>query len=125
MSCSKAFKDQAGSGGKIANRAAGQHLTCARQCADASADVHGHPAPLIAASLALSDVHARADPDAARGESWDQIQRAASRLGRPVEDGEDAVTCVLGTIQLLDRDRHPSRSALIRRQRARTPAAPR
>ena len=87
----KAFEGQARSGGEIADHAAGQDLARARQRADASPDVNGHAAPLIAASLALTDVDARSDSDAARCEGWDQIQRAASRLGRPIEEREHPV----------------------------------
>ena len=55
-------------------------------------------APLLATSFALTDVDARANPDTPRGERRDQIQRAADRLGRSVEEHEDAVAGVFGTV---------------------------
>lgn len=60
--------------------------------------MHSHPAPLIAASLALTDVDARSDPYTTRGERRDQIQRTPNRLGRPVEEREDSVSRVLRTV---------------------------
>ena len=54
-----------------------------------------HPAPLLAASFALTDVDARANPDTPRGERRDQIQRAAGRLGRSVAGVFGTVAAVL------------------------------
>src|SRR4051812_18416517 len=57
----KAFECQARPCGEIANGAAGQYLPRPGERTHPCAGVHSHPAPFLAASLALTDMHARSD----------------------------------------------------------------
>ena len=62
------------------------------QCADARADVHGDPADVVAADLALAGVQSGAHLDAERLHRVADRHRAADRPLRAVEHREEAVT---------------------------------
>ena len=82
----------------MTDRARREDFVGAGHRADAGAYMDSGTAPLLAATLALAGVHARANPDTSGGERGNQIQRAAGRLGRSVEEGEDAVARVFGSV---------------------------
>ena len=90
------FEDQPRADGEVSHGAAGQHLTRSGHRADSRTDVHRHAAPLVAALLALADVHAGADRDAVGGQRGHQVQTAPGGLRRAVEQREDTVAGVLG-----------------------------
>jgi len=85
---SKTFETETRTGGRVADRAAGQHLTCARRCADASAGVDSHAAPLVAASLALARVDTGANRNTTCRKGLHQIKGATSRLGGSIEESK-------------------------------------
>src|SRR5262249_43521675 len=76
---------------QIAQRAGHQHLVGPRHRANARADVHGDPADVIAADLALAGVQPGAHGDAQRGHRVADCHRAADRALRTVEHRQKAV----------------------------------
>ena len=58
--------------------------------------MHGRTAPFVSAPLALANVHAGTDANAARREGRDQFQATTGSFGGPVEQREHAVAGVLG-----------------------------
>ena len=58
--------------------------------------MYRHTAPLVAALLALADVHSRSDGDAVGGQCRHQVKTAPGSFRRAVEEGENSVAGVLG-----------------------------
>ena len=75
----------------VAQRAGHEHVVRPRQCAHPRADVHGDPADVIAADLALSGVQPGAHLEAERLHRVADRHRAADRPLRAVEHREEAV----------------------------------
>ena len=61
------FEDEPGAHRKVSDCAAGQYLTRSGHRSDSRTDTNRNAAPLLAALLALADVHTGADRDAVGG----------------------------------------------------------
>jgi hypothetical protein len=92
----------------IANRAADQHLTGARLCTDASADMHRDASELRACRLDLAHVDAGPDLETFGSHLLSEQARARDRISGVLEHGEETITRVVdfATARSLERVSH-------------------
>ena len=87
------LEPQAGPGRQVANGARYQDLAGTGGTHDSRSDVNGDAAHLGPALLHLTGMQAGAHLNAQLPDFGDNIERAADRCGRCIEDGEEAVAC--------------------------------